>query len=84
MRLYIDFSKVYIESVSYLFQYIKILRVDKMSDEPSEEEIKAMLDKAKEEAEKKRKERASKVGSLETGDTSELETILEKKMSKNE
>ena len=84
MRLYIDFSKVYIESVSYLFQYIKILRVDKMSDEPSEEEIKAMLDKAKEEAEKKRKEQASKVGSLKTGDTSDLETILEKKISENE
>ncbi|MBD3227671.1 MAG: hypothetical protein GF329_05740 [Candidatus Lokiarchaeota archaeon] len=52
-----------------------------MSDEPSEEELKAMLDKAKEAAEKRRKEQASKVGTLKTGDTSEIEEIIEKKAS---
>lgn len=55
-----------------------------MSDEPSEEELKAMLDKAKEAAEKKRKEQAAKVGTLDTGDTRELEDILEKKASEKD
>ncbi|MHA1311721.1 MAG: hypothetical protein ACTSWR_08105 [Candidatus Helarchaeota archaeon] len=52
-----------------------------MSEEPSEEEIKEMIEKAKEIADKKREEQASKVKKLEVGDTSEIETVLEKKMS---
>ncbi|MHA1270860.1 MAG: hypothetical protein ACTSPY_13790 [Candidatus Helarchaeota archaeon] len=52
-----------------------------MSEEPSKEEIQEMLEKAKEIADKKREEQASKVKKLDVGDTSELETVLEKKIS---
>ncbi|MHA1232427.1 MAG: hypothetical protein ACTSRP_11400 [Candidatus Helarchaeota archaeon] len=55
-----------------------------MSDEPSEEELKEMLEKAKEIAEKKREEQASKVGKLNVGDTSEIENVLEKKLSEQQ
>ena len=57
-----------------------------MSEEkPSEEELKKMIDKAKETAEKKRKKYATKVGDLKTSDedkeviTKHLEKHREKK-----
>ncbi|MHA1279086.1 MAG: hypothetical protein ACTSQI_17685 [Candidatus Helarchaeota archaeon] len=51
-------------------------------EEPSPEEIKKMIDKAVSEAEKKRKEQASKVGDLKADEKSkeEIEKILEKKL----
>ena len=57
---------------------------EKMSDELTEEELKAMLDKAKEIADKKREEQSSKVSNLDVDDTSDLENILKKKASEKE
>ncbi len=51
-----------------------------MSEDPSPEEIKKMIDKALEESEKKRKEQASKVGELKAEGTDEIEKVLEKKL----
>ena len=50
-------------------------------EEPSKEELKEMLEKAHEIAEKKRQEQAAKVGKLNIEDSSEIEKVLEKKLS---
>ncbi|NVM27320.1 MAG: hypothetical protein HWN65_00650 [Candidatus Helarchaeota archaeon] len=53
-----------------------------MSEEkPSEEELKKMIDKAKETAEKKRKEYATKVGDLKTSD--EDKEVITKHLEKH-
>ena len=51
-------------------------------EEPNPEEIKKMIDAAKDAADKKREDQASKVGALSTDDKSkeEIEKILEKKL----
>ena len=51
-------------------------------EEPNPEEIKKMIDAAKDVADKKREEQASKVGALSTDKKSkeEIEKILEKKL----
>lgn len=55
-----------------------------MSDEnpPSEEELKAMMNKAKEIADQKKAEQAAKVKSLDMDKHSDLEKHLEEKASK--
>ena len=51
-------------------------------EEPNPEEIKKMIDAAKDAADKKRDDQASKVGALSTDgkSTEEIEKILEKKL----
>ena len=56
-----------------------------MSDDekpPSEEELKAMMDKAKEIADKKKEEQASKVGSIDMEKHAELEKHIGEKAEK--
>jgi hypothetical protein len=51
-------------------------------EEPDPEELKKMIDSALSEADKKRKDQASKVGDLKTGDKEkeEISKVLEKQM----
>ena len=49
---------------------------------PSEEELKAMMDKAKEIADKKKAEQAAKVKSIDMSEHTELEKHLEDKAKK--
>ncbi|MHA1266130.1 MAG: hypothetical protein ACTSRS_12935 [Candidatus Helarchaeota archaeon] len=51
-------------------------------EEPSPEELKKMIEQAKQAAEKKRQEQAAKVGELKTDDKNkeEIEKVLEKKL----
>jgi len=60
------------------------MKVFRMSDEnpPSEEELKAMMNKAKEIADQKKAEQAAKVKSLDMDKHSDLEKHLEEKASK--
>jgi len=56
-----------------------------MTDEkpPSDEELKAMMDKAKEVADKKKAEQEAKVKAIDMKDHSELEKHLEDKAKKS-
>jgi len=58
------------------------LKIKMSEEQPSEEELKKMLDEAKKAADKKRQEQAAKVGELKGVDTKGLEEVIEKK--KNE